>query len=662
MRLMLVSLAVLVLSSAAAAQVVVNPRITINDSIDCSSAAEVVKQIITDKMTDEQKAIACWQFMLNHFYHWFPPIEDTSTEPVRDFAKAINSYGFSPCFGNAPVLTDLWEAAGFKTRSWTISGHSIPEVFYGNAWHMIDADARAFHRKADGQIASVDELGHDAKLLTNPAGGKSDPFYPFGAPDQDVSPLIPWGPPSKMMDLYLSTNDNYPYNKRAVSGHAMYLALRQGEELTLSPDNVGKWFEFIAPTTVWKRTPTPGAATIETKLDKGPASIDGKLTYGNGTLNWKPDFAKIKPEDLLWAGSANVQLKDGTLIAADASKPAVAVLRVYCPWVLVAADLSIDAATSEAMAIEVSTDGGKSWFVASPLAGGGNAWNLLSPLPAADPAAAAAGVAPAPAAKPKTAAGCYEYLLRVTLKNGAINNLKVNNTFQVAQLSLPTLKVGKNAVKVFRGPDEGVVALVLPEEKAAKERYIFETKGLTLATGKNPLTAAKREEPGYVVYKLTAPDALKAISVGACAVLDKGDRPSVTAEYSLDGGKTWKQAWKLAKNTNGQNAMFEEDAKIDLPDNASKEALIKYTITGDSSFDRGMQFGGVRSIRCYGYYKLAQTPGAKMMVDLNWVEESGNARADKGLHQLVDKFPTEFNVDCAGEKVMLKSIVFKLAE
>ena len=156
MRLALIAVAGLLLASLANAQVVVNPRVQIGNSIDCSSAAEVVKQIIKPDMTDEQKAIACWKFMLDHFYHWFPPYEDTSSEPVRDFAKAINSYGFSPCFGNAPVLTDLWEAAGFKTHSWTITGHSIPEVFYGGAWHMLDADARAFHRKADGQIASVE--------------------------------------------------------------------------------------------------------------------------------------------------------------------------------------------------------------------------------------------------------------------------------------------------------------------------------------------------------------------------------------------------------------------------------------------------------------------------------------------------------------------------
>ena len=136
----------------------------------------------------------------------------------------------------------------------------------------------------------------------------------------------------------------------------------------------------------------------------------------------------------------------------------------------------------------------------------------------------------------------------------------------------------------------------------------------------------------------------------------------MAAEYSLDSGKTWKQAWKLAKNTNDQNAMFEEDVKVDLPDNASKEALFKYTIAGDNSFDKGCQFGGIKSVRCYGYYKLAQTPGARLLVDLNWVEESGNARADKGFHQMVGEFPQTFDVECGGTKVTLKTIVFKQAE
>ncbi|MDD4891097.1 MAG: hypothetical protein PHU85_14340, partial [Phycisphaerae bacterium] len=369
MRLALAGLFIAAVVSLASAQVVVNPRITINDSIDCSSAAEVVKQITKPGMTDEQKAIACWKFMLDHFYHWFPPNEECEGEPVRDFAKAINSYGFSPCFGNAPVLTDLWEACGFKTRSWTITGHSIPEVFYGDAWHMLDADARAWHRKADGQIASVEELAKDPKLFTEPKE-KSDPYYPFGAPDLACAPLIPWGPPATMMSLYASTRDNYRYNKRAVAGHAMYLALRPGETLTLSPDNVGKWYQFggLPKDMTWKNPPTVGAPPLETKLDKGPVQIAAKNTYGNGTLVWKPRINVIKAEELLWAGSENVKLVGDTshspaghLAPVDAGKPLVAVFRVYCPWVLVESKFGFVGPFAQDLKVEVSTDGGRAW-------------------------------------------------------------------------------------------------------------------------------------------------------------------------------------------------------------------------------------------------------------------------------------------------------------
>ena len=233
----------LVLVQIVPGQVVVNPRITTDSSVDCSSAEGVLKQIITPGMTDEQKARACWRFMLGHFYHWYPPYEDNAYEPVRDFAKAVNSYGYGPCFTNAPVLTDLWVAAGFETRSWTITGHSIPEVFYDGAWHMLDADARAWHRKADGRIAGVEDLAGDMTLFTAPKE-KSDPYYPFGAPDVAVAPLDPWGPPSKMMDLYASRRNNYRYNSRAVLGHPMYVTLRQGETLSYGWANRGKWFVF----------------------------------------------------------------------------------------------------------------------------------------------------------------------------------------------------------------------------------------------------------------------------------------------------------------------------------------------------------------------------------------------------------------------------------
>lgn len=623
MRMLIVAVSVLAaLAQSVAAQVVVNPRITTGASVDCSSAEAVVKQILKPDMTDEQKAVACWRFMLDHFYHWYPPYEDTSPEPVRDFAKAMNSYGFGPCFANAPVLTDLWEAAGLRTRSWTITGHSIPEVFYGGAWHMLDADARAWHRKANEQIASVEELAGDMNLFTN-APGKSDPFYPFGAPDVAVKPLDPWGPASKMMDLYASKRDNYRYNKRAVLGHPMYVALRQGETLSYGRDNQGKWFVF-------DKLP-------KEKIEKGPIEVAGKYTYGSGALTWKPDLKKIKQDDLLWMGSENVQLKDGKLLAVDAGKPAVAVFRVFCPWVLVEAKATVTGLGAEAPAagaegdarFQISTDGGHAWATVSS--------NNLSAV----------------------VAGKYEYLFRVNVGQGPIESVAFDNAFQVSQLSLPVLKPGKNLVTVFRGPDEGVVQLVLIGNKAAKERYVFESKGLNTPKA---LTAVKKEEPGYVIYKLTAPTSLNAISVGGNISISRGPVPFVQAEYSLDGGKSWKQAFKMEKNANNDNTQFEEDVKVVLPGNTSREALFKFTIAGDSSHAPGLVYGGVEAVRLYGYYQLPQPAGVKLAVDLAWQEKTGENWQDKKTHEVVEKFPQEFTVDASGQDVRFKSVTFAQAE
>jgi len=649
MRLALAAVAVLVLSSLASAQTIVNPRITINNSIDCSSAGEVVKQIVKPDMTDEQKAIACWRFMLDHFYHWFPPVEDNSAEPVRDFAKAINSYGYSPCFGNAPVLTDLWEACGFKTRSWTITGHSIPEVFYGNAWHMLDADARAWHRKADGQIASVEELAHDAKLFTEPKE-KSDPYYPFGAPDVAIAPLVPWGKPDKMMNLYLSTGDNYRYNKRAVAGHAMYLALRQGETLTLSPENVGKWFVFsgLPKDMVWKNARLADEQPVETKLDKGPVDVSGKITYGSGTLNWAPDFKKIKQEDLLWLGSENVQLKDGKLSAVDAAKPAVAVFRVYCPWVLVEGKCYVDKSFDKA---EISTDGGVSWVAPTEKTpcgdkcGGTQCFSFptIVPFPASTKAPAEGGNASG--AKGATAPVAF---------------VEFENTFQVAPLSLPKLVPGRNTIKVYRGPDEGVVQLVLAGNKAAKERYIVETAALNTP---NSLAAKVPTQPGYAVYKLTAPANLTAISIGGNISISRGPIPFVQGEYSFDSGKTWTQAFKLDKNENPNNTQFEEDVRVAVPQGvATKEAWFKYTIAGDKEHKPGKQAGTLEAIRLYGYYRLPQPEGVKLAVELNWEEKVADQWHPKKYGVVVEKFPTDLMPDLGGEQVRLKSIVFKQAE
>jgi hypothetical protein len=600
---------------------VVNPRVTTDSTIDCSSAEAVVKQITKPDMTDEQKAVACWRFMLDHYYHWYPPKEECVPEFVRDFAKAVNSYGFGPCFVNAPVLTDLWEACGFETRSYTITGHSIPEVKYGGAWHMLDADARGWHRKDDGQIASVEELSGDAKLLTDPKE-KSDPFYPFGAPDAAVKPLEPWGPASKMMDLYLSKKDNYQYNRRAVMGHPMFLTLRSGEKITLSAANEGKWYKF--------------GAMPDTAVASGPINVSKEFTYGNGHLTYKPDLKTAAAAELLWLGSKNVKVDGGKIGAEKEGEPAVAVFRVWCPYVLVEAKVAAVLVDENQPKVELSTDGGAAWTeLADPalkaFKGGGLAIDLANQV-----------------------AGKYEYLLRFTLDKSGLAGLAFDSLFQCAPLALPRLKVGKNKVTIFRLADEGAVQLVLGNNKETKERYIVEQKGL--GEPLKSIAPAKNGEPGYVVYKLSAPEALSALSIGANLTMDPGTPEQfIEALYSLDGGKTWTSAWKLPNHKNWGSSQFELDKRVELKnDSGAKEALIKFDMI------RGSKYFAVAGVRLYGFYKQPQPAGAKLAVEIAWQEKAGDKWEEKKQAFAADKFPQDFELTCGGEAVRLARVEMKV--
>jgi len=606
---------------------IVNPRITTDASVDTFSAETIGAQITTPEMTDEQKAVACWKFMLDHFYHWTPVREPDSTKDTWDVAKLINSYGYGPCFVNAPVLSGLWTACGFETRCWTITGHSIPEVKYGGAWHMLDGDARGYHKKADGQIAGVRELSKDAKLLTDPPGGKSDPFYPYGAPDVKVQPFTFWGPPSKMMDLYLSRKNNYQYNRRAVLAHPMYLTLRQGESLTLNRRNEGKFY-------------MPPKTDPEHKHWKGgPREVNGKYAYGNGRLLWQPNLKTIPQNQLLWMGSENAVLKDGRIVQEKAGVETKVIFRIRSPYVLLQARAMVGHTGKSTPLCAVSFDGGVAWSELPDMA-----WENDKPT-----------VKQATIDVTRYIHGRYEYQVRLTFNEGAVTWLKLDNLVQVSQLALPRLKPGKNIVKVLQGPQEGVVQLVRAKGKQRKPRYVIESDGLAPKS----VAPAKRDgTPAYAVYRLRAPAPLTALSIGASMTMDPG-KPfqEIAASYSIDGGKTWTPVWKQPNHKNWGNSHFEMDKRVALQNAAGvKEALIRFDMR------RSGKYFSISAVRLYGFYRQPQPKDAKLGVELGWQEKIGGKWSDRSKKLVVENLPHEFDLECGGEEVRVARISLRNAE
>jgi hypothetical protein len=119
--------------------------------------------------SDEAFATQVWQYVVNHTN---PYCSAGSTyEFTSDPLRILYGYGFGCCDQLAVTLAWLWNGAGYQARLAMMTFHTIPEIFYGNAWHMLDPDHRVFYRNPDGSIASVDQILANPSLVANTPDG-----------------------------------------------------------------------------------------------------------------------------------------------------------------------------------------------------------------------------------------------------------------------------------------------------------------------------------------------------------------------------------------------------------------------------------------------------------------------------------------------------------
>jgi hypothetical protein len=119
---------------------VVNPWLTVNGKRNWRTVADIVAEALGTygdpaAMTDRDKARAIWEFFRTHRFH-----ATTGDLDVRDPVKMLNVYGFALCGDNAPVLMELWRAAGLRARRGYPIAHCVSETWYDGGWHMLDAD------------------------------------------------------------------------------------------------------------------------------------------------------------------------------------------------------------------------------------------------------------------------------------------------------------------------------------------------------------------------------------------------------------------------------------------------------------------------------------------------------------------------------------------
>ena len=177
---------------------------------DLTTVEGMLKSVLKPGMTDEQKAIAIWQFLRDWRYHYYPA---EGGDEVHDPVKFINVYGYGFCDDSASNFAVLCGAAGVRGRVWGLSGHVVGEALFDGRWHMFDPDHQAYYRMAEGHIASVEELAAHPEVITK------EPRDPVGSNSAGIA------------KLYTTTDNNRPSERKYRTGHRLAVKLMPQDEV-----------------------------------------------------------------------------------------------------------------------------------------------------------------------------------------------------------------------------------------------------------------------------------------------------------------------------------------------------------------------------------------------------------------------------------------------
>ena len=136
---------------------VVNPWLRRADRPDTRSLQSIVNFVVQPSMSDKEKAHRLSAFEIHNRFH-----ATTQDDEVNDVVKRFNCYGYTLCYNESVILSDLWRTAGLKVRQGYPNGHSTAEVFYNGAWHFYDSDESAICLLPDNKtVASEEQIVED---------------------------------------------------------------------------------------------------------------------------------------------------------------------------------------------------------------------------------------------------------------------------------------------------------------------------------------------------------------------------------------------------------------------------------------------------------------------------------------------------------------------
>ncbi len=396
---------------------VASPWILVNGKRKWRSLAEVVAEATRGYTSPADKARILWERHRRRRFH-----ACTWDAECSDLIKVLNVYGYTLCGNEAQIVNDLWKAAGLTTRRGHPIGHSVTEVRYGGAWHLLDSDEHVICLQRDNRtIAACADIVRDHDLVKR--------THTYGILRHE----------GRRTDEFSASLYSYEGKRQGGWGtrarHTMSLTLRPGESLELRWDHVGKQY-------------TAGKA-----LKKGQRKVDGlgdllagwgRTAYDhlrNGKLRYRPDLSRpTARRGVEAAANARFDAASASIRPADGGKPATVTWRFASPYVFVGGKARA--------AVRLGAKASAEWRYSPDR----KAWQTIASLnkPGAHPLVAALDDIVSPRGKPT-----YGFWLQLALRgDAAANDSAFEHDIQTSLLGLPELEVGTNRI-VYSDASQG---------------------------------------------------------------------------------------------------------------------------------------------------------------------------------------------------------------
>ncbi len=394
---------------------IVNPWITVNGKRNWRTLKDVADEATAGFSTERDKARAIWEFQRSHRFH-----ATTWGKESDDAVKVFNIYGYTLCGNDANIISDLWKAAGLKTRRGYPVGHSVAEAFYDGEYHLLDGDEHAIYLRRDNEtIASEAEVVRDHDLVKR--------THTYGVSRRE----------SRETDESSASLYGYEGDRKGERGgrsdHEMEYTLRPGESMEWQWDHSGKEYTFgtQAPDGRWR------------KNGEGSLMVWGERAYDNmrnGITRYVPDLEK--PIYLKGLESRSNIAADGIRPAVHpdkAGQPAQVTWKIASAYVVVGGKIKARfhrASAEDMLQVKLSRDG-KEWETI---------WTAQATGSFDEEVIFDDKLSPRESAQ-------YEYFLKVEMEaktdkgDVGINSIEFVTDVQMSLLGLPELELGENTIK-----------------------------------------------------------------------------------------------------------------------------------------------------------------------------------------------------------------------